>query len=152
MNRFRYIKARLVPLLVVAVLAHFGLGHQDALASVLCIGSDGHVAIENADHNHCAETTRGSFDASGYSTVKTTLNAANECRPCLDIPLAGDDHEPHKPLTGFKVRSPDKATALVRLVIALIAVGKAAIKPEPFPYPLAVDSRLSALRSVVLLI
>jgi hypothetical protein len=39
-------------LLTFAVFAHFGLGHRDVPAFVLCFGADGHVAVEPVRSPH----------------------------------------------------------------------------------------------------
>lgn len=38
--------------LILAILGHFGLGHRDASAFVLCFGVDGHVAVEHVGYDH----------------------------------------------------------------------------------------------------
>jgi hypothetical protein len=54
-------------------------------AMVLCIGDDGHVAIEHAGHDHCADGShvRGCRPKEGeHSHV-----GCPHCRPCVDIPI-----------------------------------------------------------------
>ena len=50
---------------------------------VLCVGHDGHVAIEPAGHHHCtAEHGPTSDPADSHAHV-----ADDHCRPCTDIPI-----------------------------------------------------------------
>jgi hypothetical protein len=57
-------------------------------AMVLCVGDDGHVAIEPAGHSHCGDGSHlcgldsGRLDRDDHSHV-----AHGHCRPCVDIPI-----------------------------------------------------------------
>lgn len=138
-------------LLVVAVLGHFGLGHRDASAFVLCFGADGHVAVEPAGHDHgpqaCDSLEQAPLTGRGAHVVKTGGS------PCTDIPVIREDHGAHKPLIEPKNPSPDTdVLAFAALVIALIPFGELAAAPVFFPDPPIVDPKLRALRSVILLI
>lgn len=152
MNRLRRSKTWLSPWLIVAVLGHFGLGPGDASAFVLCLGADGHVAVEPAGHDHRSHVG----PERGQATPVTKVAASTERTggsPCIDIPVVGEDHGVHKPLIGSKEQAPDaKVLALAVLVITLIPFDEPAAEPSFLPYPPRVDSRLPALRSVVLLI
>ncbi|HZA28294.1 MAG TPA: hypothetical protein VE735_01640 [Gammaproteobacteria bacterium] len=151
MNCLRRSKTWLSLWLIVAVLGHFGLGHHDASAFVLCFGADGHVAVEPAGHDHRSQASHGpkhgSITEKGVYVLKTGES------PCTDIPVASEDHGSHKPLIESKDPSPDpNVLALAALVIAFIPFDELAAAPVFFPDPSIVDSRLPALRSVVLLI
>jgi hypothetical protein len=55
-------------------------------AMVLCVGHDGHVAIEPAGHNHCEDDVHAcaaGAEADGHSHL-----GSPRCRPCIDIPVA----------------------------------------------------------------
>jgi hypothetical protein len=57
-------------------------------AAVFCIGGDGHMAIEPAGHDHCAD---GSHPHSRRPTDSETAEHSQVgrpyCRPCIDIPI-----------------------------------------------------------------
>lgn len=138
-------------LLIVAVLGHFGLGHRDASASVLCFGADGHVAVEPAAHDHRSQAP-DSMEEAPLAEKGTYVLKTGE-RACTDIPVISEDHGSHKPLIEAKDPSPDAGVlALTAFVIAVIPFDELAAAPVFFPDPSIVDSRLPALRSVVLLI
>jgi hypothetical protein len=151
MNRLRRSKTWLNLWLIVAVLGHFGLGHHDASAFVLCFGADGHVAVEPAGHDHRSQASHGL--EYGPITEKGVYILKTGESPCTDIPVASEDHGSHKPLIESKDPSPDpNVLALAALVIAFIPFDELAAAPVFFPDPPITDSRLPALRSVVFLI
>jgi hypothetical protein len=151
MNRLRRSKTWLSLWLIVAVLGHFGLGHHDASVFVPCFGADGHVAVEPAGHDHRSQASHGL--EYGPITEKGVYILKTGESPCTDIPVASEDHGSHKPLIESKDPSPDpNVLALAALVIAFIPFDELAAAPVFFPDPPIVDSRLPALRSVVLLI
>jgi hypothetical protein len=151
MNRLRRSKTWLSLWLIVAVLGHFGLGHHDASAFVLCFGADGHVAVEPAGHDHRSQASHGL--AYGPIAEKGVYVLKTGESPCTDIPVASEDHGSHKSLIESKDPSPDpNVLALAALVIAFIPFDELAAAPVFFPDPPIVDSRLPALRSVVFLI
>ncbi len=137
-HTLRRTKTWLFFVLILAVLGHFGLGHSDASAFVLCFGTDGHVAVERAGHNHGADT----------GAYFTDMDSS-----CTDISVVDDDHGAHIPLTDLSKASIDLGLLpLVLLVFLLIRYARV-ITRRPFsPAPLFTDSRLLGLRSTVLLI
>ncbi len=144
-------KRYLALLLMVAVLGHFGLGQRDASAFVLCFGADGHVAVEPAGHNHRSQVADSLGEAPISEKGVYVLETGES--PCTDIAVISEDHGAHKPLIETKTPSPDTGVlAFAALVIALIPFDERAMAPVFFPDPPIIDSRLPALRSVVLLI
>jgi len=58
-------------------------------AMVLCIGRDGHVAIEPVGHNHCADGThKCESDAAVHDTVLAPDMGGTHCGGCTDISMA----------------------------------------------------------------
>ncbi|WP_333873662.1 hypothetical protein [Methylobacter sp.] len=147
-NVLRRSKTWLSFVLMLAVLGHFGLGHSDASAFVLCFGTDGHVAVEHAGHNHGADTDKV------YPTkTETDAYFTDMDSPCEDIPVVGDDHGAHIPLTDLSKASVDLGLLpLVFLVFLLIPYARVIARRPFFSDPLFTDSRLLGLRSTVLLI
>ncbi len=57
-------------------------------AMVLCIGHDGHVAIEPAAHDHCADGSRPhDHGPAGLETGDHAHVGHEHCPPCIDIPI-----------------------------------------------------------------
>ncbi|MGH8512427.1 MAG: hypothetical protein ACREV8_00455, partial [Gammaproteobacteria bacterium] len=133
--------------MIIAVLGHFGLGHRDASALVLCFGADGHVAVEPAGHHHRSQAPDRREER--LITEKGTYVLETGDSPCTDIPVISEDHGSHKPLIEAKDPSPDTGVLeLTAFVIALIPFDELAPAPVFFPDSPTVDSRLSTLRSV----
>lgn len=151
MNYFRRLKAWLSLWLIVSVLGHFGLSHPETPAWVLCIGADGHVAVEPADHNHRPLPDTDKLLLPSGSASAQALKVGEG--PCLDFPVASSDPIAHPPLTGPQRPSLDKGLAVtaVPLIIGFSLYPKVMAKPVFPPDPFIADSRLIALRTVVLL-
>jgi hypothetical protein len=138
-------------LLTFVVFAHFGVGHRDVPAWVLCFGADGHVAVEPAAHDHRSPAPDSLEEA--RLTEKATCVLKTGESACTDIPVISEDHGSHKPLIEWKNPSPGTGILPVApLVIALIPFDELAAASVFFPDPPIIDSRLPAHRSVVLLI
>ncbi|MVF23064.1 hypothetical protein EVC37_15780 [Methylocaldum sp. BRCS4] len=147
MNTLRRSKIWLSVVLMLAVLGHFGFGHRDVSAFVLCFGADGHVAVEPAGHDH-------GTDADQRSPTKAETGAyfADGDSPCRDIPVVDDDHGAHVPLAEASKPSLDLGLLpLVFLTFLLIPYARLVPRRLRFPDPPITDSRLLARRTVVLL-
>ena len=60
-------------------------------AMVLCVGSDGHVAIEPVGHDHCADGTHlCESDAAVHDTRLVPGADATRCGGCTDLPMADE--------------------------------------------------------------
>lgn len=58
-------------------------------AMVLCVGYDGHVAIEPAGHDHCADGTHKCESDAAVHDTRLVPDAGRTCRGgCTDIPIA----------------------------------------------------------------
>jgi hypothetical protein len=69
-------------LLLILVFATAAVNASQSL--VLCLGHDGHVAVEPAGHHHCAGTRPYAADpADPHSHI-----ADDHCQPCTDIPIS----------------------------------------------------------------
>lgn len=68
------------------VLVMLSVAANSTQAVVLCMGSDGHVAIELAGHQHC-ECSPGSEEAAHDANAFAAEQEAC-CEPCVDIPLS----------------------------------------------------------------
>ncbi len=58
-------------------------------AMVLCIGCDGHVAIEPVGHDHCADGThKCESDAAAHDTALIPDAVRTHCGGCLDVSMS----------------------------------------------------------------
>ncbi|MDD4904558.1 MAG: hypothetical protein PHD39_00165 [Methylobacter tundripaludum] len=152
MNIIHRSKIWLSFVLMLAVLGHFGLGHSDASAFVLCFGTDGHVAVERVGQDHGVNADKV-FPTKAETNAYFTDGDSPCTSPCTDIPVVGDDHGAHIPLTDLSKASVDLGLLpLVFLVFLFIPYVQVITRRSFFADPLFTDSRLLALRSIVLLI
>jgi len=133
--------------LILAILGHFGLGHRDISAFVLCFGGDGHVAVEHAGHDH--ETSMDHV-----IELKEPANAylIDVDFPCTDIALDRDDHIPLLFTDLLKIAIDTGLLPVFFLISLLVLYTRVIIRQPAFFNPPFTDSRLLALRSIVLLI
>jgi len=151
MNALRHSKNWLSIVLILAILGHFGLGHRDASAFVLCFGEDGHVAVEHIGYDHGISPDKNDH-FSDTAGVHFTDDDAPCNSPCTDISLDGDDHIPLS-LTDFVKIALDSGLLPVFFLFSLLSLhGRPFIRQPAFFDPPFTDPRLLALRSIVLLI
>lgn len=137
--------------LMIAVLGHFGLGHRDISAFVLCFGVDGHVAVERVAQEQLANENK-TIQSNDETNVYTS-NGDNPCpSPCTDIPIDGDNHV-HLLVTDLLKFTIDIGLLPVFFLFSLLAFHARSFVRQPafFDLPFT-DPRLLALRSIVLLI
>jgi hypothetical protein len=151
MITLRRSKSWLSIVLILAILGHFGLGHRDASAFVLCFGVDGHVAVEHVGHDHAI-----GLDKNPHFSDAADVHFADSdspCNsPCADISLDGDNHIPLS-LTDFVKIALDSGLLPIFFLFSLLAFHARSFVRQPafFDLPFT-DPRLLALRSIVLLI
>lgn len=151
MNTLRRSKTWLSIVLILAVLGHFGLGHRDVSAFVLCFGTDGHVAVEKTVKDQFASVN--AVTRFNDETNALTSDEGDPCSsPCTDIPIDGDDHIPLQLTNLSKIAIDTGLLPVFFLISLLILYARVIIRQPAFFDPLFTDSRLLALRSTVLLI
>jgi len=144
-------KTWLSVVLILAVLGHFGLGHRDVSAFVLCFGADGHVAVEKTGKDQFASVN--AVTRFNDETNALTSDDGDPCSsPCTDIPIDGDDHIPLQLTNLLKIAIDIGLLPVFFLISLLILYPRVIIRQPAFSYPPFTDSRLLALRSIVLLI
>jgi len=76
-------------------LFHLVVGHVAFQGYVLCLGFDGHVAIESSvDRATCFDcTAENSHSESNAAFHHNDLVTANHCGICVDVPIGSDCHE-----------------------------------------------------------
>ncbi len=87
-------------------------------AMVLCIGENGHVAIEASDSHCCGRLPRTTSHTSMLTFSETGSSAKNDdCGPCLDIPISSGLVEAIK----APKNTPPDVPALIELEPAAVA-------------------------------
>ena len=150
MLTLRCFKTWLCPVLMVAVLGHFGLGHRDLSTFVLCFGADGHVALERIGLNSTANP-----DKTVQPTIKADANIAasdSPCNsPCTDIPIGEDGHITYLSLSDLSKATSDFGfIALFSLIFLCLFHDCVVIQRRVFSDPAFTDPRLLALSSIIL--
>ncbi|WP_445366583.1 hypothetical protein ACH5Y9_14670 [Methylomonas sp. BW4-1] len=147
MDTLRQSKTWISIVLILAVLGHFGLGHRDVSAFVLCFGADGHVGVEHVGHDH-------EIGLNKAAPLKDPTNAyfTDGESPCTDISLDGDDHIPLSLTNLLKIAIDIGFLPVFFLFSLLTLYSRAIIRQPAFFDPPFTDSKLLALRSIVLLI
>lgn len=87
---------------------HLIVGHVAFQGYVLCLGFDGHVAIESsADRETCSDgAAENSPGESGAVFHHNDLVTADHCGICIDVPIGSDCHEFAKPQPEKRVPQP----------------------------------------------
>ncbi|WP_171695505.1 hypothetical protein [Methylomonas sp. ZR1] len=138
-------------MLILAMLCHFGLGHQDVSAFVLCFGADGHIAVEKTGKDPLASVNAVTRFID--ETNALTSDEREPCSsPCTDIPIDGDDHIPLQLTNLSKIAIDIGLLPVFFLISLLVFYARVIIRQSAFFDPPFTDSRLLALRSTVLLI
>ncbi|MGH8473049.1 MAG: hypothetical protein ACREVJ_11465 [Gammaproteobacteria bacterium] len=134
-----------------AVFAHFGLGHRDVPAFVLCFGADGHVAVEPMHSSHAPADQVVVAARMAEPGAPAAISGAGSC---WDIPVISEDHGAHKPCLESERPIPDaRLYAPPALVVKLIPFDEMAVKAAFFPSTSpSIVSRLPPCRGVVILI
>jgi hypothetical protein len=116
---------------------------------VLCIGTDGHMALEPAFHERCDHLPHGHQEGVRQLARETTSHAEDpHCNPCIDIPLSMG-------LTGDKL-PPNQVKVNSQALISFLGQGAIcdnALIPMTAPprfHSVAPPSEL--LRTVILLV
>jgi len=115
---------------------------------VLCIGADGHVALESAFNGKCFEGSRPD-GFGGAPVVSGPISDRDDCGVCADI-LIGSDFKADR--SGRLVSS--SVSLVVPAFVALEAVPQIPATPASHPprQKGAANSPLSHLRTVTLLV
>ncbi|MEN6332779.1 MAG: hypothetical protein ABFE01_00875 [Phycisphaerales bacterium] len=63
-------------------------------AAVFCIGDDGHMAIEPAGHDHCADGSHPrNYRPTGIEAAAHSHIGSPQGRPCVDIPIPAESSD-----------------------------------------------------------
>lgn len=136
------------PILCVLYLTIFvGTGSS----SVLCVGENGHVAIESGIQGSCADTSHESNDTSDCELSVSEPHC--HCGPCVDIPLEFELAESRQDSFEVIVQLNTDSWSPVLLETSATAFLKTAtVTNLPIPPPIDHNPSLLSIRTVVLLI
>ena len=141
-------RCRTLLLLVACIQVPFLLGHGILQGAVLCVGSDGHVALESAvPDGDCGSSSQ--FEQQEAAAIIGALNTSDHCGPCLDVGVPGET----RPFTSpGQNRSQHLQPHPPALVSSLTAYSERPPGTASLHSPSCLSVPLKSLRSVVLLI
>jgi hypothetical protein len=133
--------------IIIAVLSVFLLLPGQVMGTVLCIGADGHIALEIAKNGRCGNLS----SVPSREHITPMPQNTDHCGVCVDVSLSASNSNDQQifsaPSASPKLEAP--VLALVPLVIAIYT------ESSPLYFVLPPASRantLIALRTVVLLL
>jgi hypothetical protein len=129
-----------------SVLIILLLAFSNSQAVVLCIGEDGHIAVEVASSDCCTSASAGIAEADATRPADDGHSDDDHCGSCVDIPLFGGAYT----LSTTKNENPTDtdAAAMGVLPIETIRTSGPGLAVESFTH----TSYFTPLRSVILLI
>lgn len=117
---------------------------------MLCVGDDGHVAIESAADGACADSSHEIAEAEHCELSSADPHC--HCGPCVDIPLNFELVE-SRPSNLESLTPNTESLTLVSVEVGSVAfLEMATVTTLPIPPPLDFSPTLHSLRTVVLLI
>jgi len=129
------------------LLSVFLLVPVQAMGTVLCIGADGHIALEVATNGRCGDL--GS--APSLEHITSVPQNTEHCGSCIDVSLSASNSEDQQvfsaPTASPKLAAP--ALALVALVLPVSVESAQRLSVLP---PSARPDTILALRTVILLV
>lgn len=135
--------------LVIALLSRFTLDVLTGPMYVLCFGTDGHVAVEVAGHDHRANANSQAVPPTIDSKQRPV--AQNFDPPCLDLPVTSDA-KGTQASTDFAKALNGIAWVGMWLLSILLFIWLCPERISPSRSPPGPDSRVFLRRCVVLLI
>ena len=120
-------------------------------SSVLCVGENGHIAIESAIQGSCADTSHESNETSDCEL--SVRDPHCHCGPCVDIPLEFELAESRPGSFEVIVQLIKDSWSPVLLETSATSFLKTAtVTNLPIPPPVDYNPSLLSIRTVVLLI
>jgi hypothetical protein len=123
---------------------------MSAVGLVLCIGEDGHIALEPVRNSRCATPIAPPLTLSQQITPWTF--SPDHCGPCVDVPLLTSDTASQQfvPTFSFLLQLEMSGFTLVPWVVS--ASPELPSTPFWLSLPRVTNTTLSALRTVILLL
>lgn len=135
--------------IIIVLLSVFLLTPGQMIGTVLCIGADGHIAVEVAENGRCGSLSTPVPPPREHITKM--LPSTDHCGPCVDVSLSTSNID-DQPL----LSAPSSLPKLEAPVLALVALAVSVSSESPQTYfvlqPPPLASPLIALRTVVLLL
>jgi len=141
------IRLRSLQSLIIVMLSVFLLLPGQALGTVLCIGADGHIALEVANNGRCGDLSSLQLREHITPIPQTT----DHCGACLDVSLSASNSDDQQMFSAPS--APPKLDAPVLAVVALVLpVYVESPQRHVVLPPSSGANTLIALRTVVLLL
>ena len=141
------IRRRSLQSIAIMLLSVFLLVPVQAMGTVLCIGADGHIALEAGKNGRC-----GSFSSESPREYITQLpQTIDHCGGCIDVSLSASNSEDQQISSAPSASPKVEAPALV-LVAFVLPVSIESSQPHVVLPPSSRVTALLALRTVILLI
>ena len=123
---------------------------MSVMGLVLCIGADGHIALEPARNSRCTTPIAPISTLSQQITPWTS--PPDHCGPCVDVPLLTSDDASQQFVPTFPLLLQLEAPGFVLVSWAVSASPELPLTPFWLSLPSAINTTLSALRTVILLL
>jgi hypothetical protein len=135
--------------IIIGLLSVFLLLPGQALGTVLCIGVDGHIAVEAAQNGRCGFL--GSLVPSDEHLTKIPAST-DHCGSCVDVPLLTSDTDSRQllPVMPLLLQFETAGLALVPWVVS--ASPDCTAPPSWLSSSRSIHTPLRALRTVILLV
>ena len=127
------------------ILLSFALTGGGQPTVMLCLGEDGHIAIEASDSECCSESHLSHYRATHLVSTDRELPSKNDCGACIDIPIS----------IGYAalVKEPCQVDRALPAPVAPAIVNSADFSEyQPDSESLAPAPYFSPLRAIILLI
>ena len=136
-----------VKILIILLIYVFIAGYTSGDLA-LCIGADGHVALEPVLHEHCHNHPHIEHDSSSMEHEHDGHVKSPHCKPCIDIPIFIGPTDNRLPLKQLKPNPEVFVCLLETEVISHDSLILPAVPPRIFS--VADENRF--LRSVILIV
>jgi hypothetical protein len=133
---------------IIVLLTAFLLLPGQVTGTVLCIGEDGHIALEIAKNGRCDTL---SMPASSHEQITKTLPGTDHCGPCVDVSLSAGPLNDQQLLSAPHSLPKGEAPVLA-MIASIIPVSTASRHIDFAVQPLPLANPLVALRTVILLL
>jgi hypothetical protein len=130
---------------IIILLSVFLLVPVQAMGTVLCIGADGHIALEVAKNGRC-----GNFSSPREHITQLPLSTEH-CGGCIDVSLSASNSDDQQ-IFSMPSASPKLDAPVLALLAFVLPVSLASPQRHVVLPPVSRANTLLALRTVVLLL
>jgi hypothetical protein len=140
-------KTKITSILVVLLIYVFIAGNTSGELA-LCIGANGHIALEPLIHENCHNHTHIQHELSSMEHAHDGHVESPHCKPCIDIPIFIGPTDNQLPLKQVKPNSEINVCLLETVVIGHDSF----ILPAVPPRIVSVSDENRFLRSIILIV